>query len=58
MLLDALARFRIEIKTDDAMAAAHQALRHVGAHAPEADHAEFHADFLYQLGQDSVHFFS
>lgn len=57
MLLDALACFRLEVKADDAVAASHQPLCHVGTHAPEPDHAEFHPEFLCQLGQNSVHFF-
>ena len=58
MSFDTRACFRLEIKPNDAMAAGHQPLRHVGAHTPEPDHAEFHPDFLCQLGQNSVHFFS
>ena len=42
VLFNALARFRIEIEPDHAMAAAQQPQCHVGAHAPEPDHREFH----------------
>jgi hypothetical protein len=42
VLLDTAARFRSEIEADHAMAAAQQPLRHIGAHAPKPDHADFH----------------
>jgi hypothetical protein len=41
--LDALAHFRIRVEAHNAMATTHQALRHVGAHAPQADHSNFHS---------------
>ncbi len=35
---------RVEIKRDDLVSVLHQAARHVGAHAAEADHSELHRD--------------
>jgi len=46
VLLDAPAHLRIEIESHHSMAAAHQTLRHVGAHAPKPDHAKFHQKLL------------
>jgi hypothetical protein len=41
--LDALAHFLIRVETHNAMSTTHQALRHVGTHAPQADHSNFHS---------------
>ena len=38
-----LDRIGAEIRDDQLVTAAHQAARHVGAHAAEADHSELHS---------------
>lgn len=39
-----LPRISFRIEAHQPMSAAHQAQRHVGAHASQTDHAEFHGD--------------
>ena len=40
--LNVLARLRLGVEADHSMRAAHEPLRHVGAHAAQADHSDLH----------------
>src|ERR1051325_10493289 len=49
------ARLATAVVRDDFVAAADEPLGHVGAHSPEADHAEFHGTLLPLRAHDIEH---